>query len=319
MDKYNVPLVFAVKHKDERIRMASRSGGIFTALSDYVLDRNGVVYGCILTDDLLAKHIRATSKEERDRMRGSKYIQSSLGNVFELVEDDLKANKQVLFSGTSCQVAGLQLFLGQEYSNLICVDIVCHGVPSPLIWVNYIKWQEERANSQIDNVDFRNKREFGWAAHVESLYMKNNSRVDSDVFKELFYGHDILRPCCHRCPYKSIMHPGNITIADYWGIQNAAPGFDDNKGVSLVLVNDELGNNMFNAVNDSLDYKECDIEKSLQPPLKAPFPFPDNRYQFWKDFYMQNFDYLAKKYTNFGFINKSKQFAIRLAHKLLRR
>lgn len=319
MNKYNIPLVFAVKHKDIDVRMESRSGGIFTALSDYILENNGIVYGCILTENMLAEHIRVTSKEERDKMRGSKYIQSSLGNVFEYVKNDLIQGKQVLFSGTSCQIAGLQLFLGKEFTNLLCVDIVCHGVPSPLIWINYLKWQEERANSEIESVDFRNKKDFGWNSHIESLYMKNNSRVDSEVFKELFYGHEILRPCCHRCPYKSIMHPGNITIADYWGIKNAAPGFDDNKGVSLVLLNDDIGKNMFNAVSDCLDFKECDIEKSMQPPLEAPFPSPDNRYNFWSDFYLKKFECLARKYANYGWVNKMKRFIYKIIKKLLRR
>lgn len=319
MDKYSIPFVYAVKHKDISVRMASRSGGIFTALSNYVLDSGGVVYGCILSEMMLAKHIRVTSKSERDKMRGSKYIQSSLGNIFDFVKKDLIENKKVLFSGTSCQVAGLQAFLGKEYTNLICIDIVCHGVPSPLIWANYVKWQENRANSQIASVDFRNKKDFGWTAHVESLYMKNNIRVDSEIFKDLFYGHVILRPCCHKCPYKSIVHPGNITIADYWGIKEASPGFDDNKGVSLVLVNDEFGASLFNSIKSEIEYRVCKIENSMQPPLKAPFPSPDNRYSFWNDYYQHGINYVIKKYTSYGIVNIIKSKAKRVAKKILRR
>ena len=124
------PKVYAVKHKDEVTRAASRSGGIFTALSDQVLSIGGVIYGCVLTDDFNAVHIRADSTEERNRMRGSKYIQSRLGDTFKNVKVDLDAQRSVLFSGTSCQVAGLKKYLGKEYDNLFCVDIVCHGVPS---------------------------------------------------------------------------------------------------------------------------------------------------------------------------------------------
>jgi len=319
MVKYESPKVFAIKHKDLNIRMASRSGGIFTAISDYILENEGVVYGCVLTQSMLAKHIRVTSKEERDKMRGSKYIQSSMDDMFNYVKNDLDDGKKVLFTGTSCQVAGLQLFLGKEYSNLLCVDIVCHGVPSPLIWKNYLFWQEDKANSKVEAVDFRNKKVFGWRAHVESLYMKNQKRVDSEVFKEMFFRHEILRPCCHRCPYKSILHPGDITIADYWGINNAAPGFDDNKGVSLVLINDDTGSIMFELIKDKVEYRTCDIAKSMQPALKAPFPSPDNKYWFWNDFYSHSFNYLVRKYTNYGLINKCKSLAIRLAKKVLRR
>ena len=128
------PKVYAVKHKDEATRAASRSGGIFTALSDRALSDGGVVYGCILTDDFSAVHIRAENTEERNRMRESKYIQSKLGNTFKNVKLDLDTGKRVLFSGTSCQVAGLKRYLGKEYNNLFCVDIVCHGVPSKKVW-----------------------------------------------------------------------------------------------------------------------------------------------------------------------------------------
>ena len=136
------PKVYAVKHKDEATRAASRSGGIFTALSDQVLSNGGVIYGCILTDDFNAVHIRADSTEERNRMRGSKYIQSRLGNTFKNVKVDLDAQRSVLFSGTSCQVAGLEKYLGKEYDNLFCVDIVCHGVPSKKVWDAYLHWHK---------------------------------------------------------------------------------------------------------------------------------------------------------------------------------
>ena len=201
------PKVYAVKHKDESTRAASRSGGIFTALSDQVLSNGGVVYGCILTDDFNAVHIRADSTEERNRMRGSKYIQSRLGNTFKNVKVDLDAQRSVLFSGTSCQVAGLEKYLGKEYDNLFCVDIVCHGVPSKKVWDAYLHWQEQKNYSKISSVDFRNKKDFGWHDHVETLYFENGKSMSSRVFKELFYGHTVLRPSCYECPYKSVMHP----------------------------------------------------------------------------------------------------------------
>ena len=130
--------VFAVKHKDENVRMKSRSGGIFTALSDCILDNGGVVYGASIDADFAVKHIRATTKEERNKLRGSKYAQSSMGEVFYEVKNDLLNDIQVLFTGTSCQIAGLKSFLGKEYKKLICVDIICHGVPSQNVLSEYI-------------------------------------------------------------------------------------------------------------------------------------------------------------------------------------
>lgn len=211
------PKVYAVKHKDEMTRAASRSGGIFTALSDQVLSNGGVVYGCVLTEEFDAVHIRTDNAEDRNRMRGSKYIQSKLGDTFKSVKTDLDAKKSVLFSGTSCQVAGLKKYIGKEYDNLFCVDIVCHRVPSKKIWEAYLCWQEQKMHSKVASVDFRNKKDFGWHDHVEILCFENGKSTSSRVFKELFYGHTVLRPSCYECPYKSVMHPGDITIADYWG------------------------------------------------------------------------------------------------------
>ena len=310
------PKVYAVKHKDEDTRAASRSGGVFTALSDQVLSKGGVVYGCILTEDFNAVHIRADDMEERNRMRGSKYIQSKLGDTFKNVKVDLDAQKSVLFSGTSCQVAGLKKYLGKKYSNLICVDIVCHGVPSAKVWNEYLNWQAQKNKSNIVSVDFRNKKDFGWHDHVETIRFENNRVVNRKVFTNLFYGHNILRPSCYECPYKSVMHPGDITIADYWGIEKAASEFDDNKGVSLVLINNESGAGVFEIVKERLIWKQTKLEDSLQPPLKAPFPKPHNREQFWRDFKNKPFEYIAKKYGGIGLMNKSKIFLRNIKRKI---
>ena len=144
-------ITYAVKHKDKDVVTQSRSGGIFTAVSDIVLLNNGIVYGCILDEQLHVIHIRAVSQKDRDFMRGSKYVQSKLGNTYKNVKKDLNGNKVVLFTGTSCQVAGLKAFLGKEYNNLLCIDIVCHGVPSPKLFEEYVKW-----NGTVKSIDFRN-------------------------------------------------------------------------------------------------------------------------------------------------------------------
>lgn len=308
---WNEPRAYAVKHKNEEIRAASRSGGAFTALSDCILQDNGVVYGCVLTKEFGAKHIRADSVETRNRMRGSKYIQSDLGDTFQSIREDLRSGRCVLFSGTSCQVAGLKGFLGQEYANLVCMDIVCHGVPSCLVWKEYLKWQEMRNKGNCIQVDFRNKKDYGWKAHIETLMIRSSDgltrKVDSDIFRRLFYGHNILRPCCYQCPYKSTMHPGDITIADYWGIDQAAPGFNDDKGVSLVLVNNEKGRRLLDRVKTELTVIETKIEDSLQPPLVKPFECPKQRNKFWQDFYEREFAYVAKRYGTVSLPQKLKK------------
>lgn len=301
------PKVFAVRHNDEAVRASSRSGGIFTAISDYVLDNKGVIYGCVLDENFNAVHIRAETAEDRNRMRGSKYIQSKLGDTYTNVKRDLINERLVLFSGTSCQVAGFKKYLQKEYENLICVDIVCHGVPSAKVWNEYLHWQEKKQGSNVKAVDFRNKKDFGWRAHFEMLAFNNGLKINSRVFTNLFYGHNILRPSCYECPYKSVMHPGDITIADYWGIEIAAPEFDDNKGVSLVLVNNETGERVFDSVKESIIWKKTKLEDSMQPPLQAPFPKPKKRKKFWYDFLNHDFGYIAKKYGGAGVVNKIKQ------------
>lgn len=292
--------VYAVKHKDDNVRMESRSGGIFTALSDYFLKNNGVVYGCALNESFVAVHIRASNELGRNKMRGSKYSQSNLGEMFSAVKKDLDTGKSVLFSGTSCQIAGLLSFLRKDYENLLTLDIVCHGVPSPMIWQDYLHWQEKTHNGKCVKVDFRNKKVFGWAAHFETLYIEIAGKiktVHSDIYRNLFYRHMPLRPSCYKCPYKSINHPSDITIADYWGIEKAAPGFDDNKGVSLVLVNSAAGKDLFEKVQNDIIVVPCRIEDSLQDPLKAPFPKPDGRDTFWKEYHEKGFLYITKKYA----------------------
>lgn len=312
------PKVYAVQHKNEEVRAASRSGGIFTAVSDYILGQKGVIYGCVLNDDFKAIHVRADSKDGRDRMRGSKYIQSSMGDTYKDVKRDLEYGRMVLFTGTSCHIAGLKSFLGKEYSNLLCIDIVCHGVPSPAVWKKYLMWQEKKTQGKITTVDFRNKNDFGWRDHKEKLSMDNGQVVNSTVFTSIFYSHLALRPCCYECPYKAIMHPGDITIADYWGIEKAAPEFDDNKGVSLVLVNNNVGETVFETVKDAVRWRQTRIKDSMQPPLKAPYSMPTNRDVFWSDFKKKDFEYISRKYGGAGFINKLKRGVTKIKRRFVR-
>lgn len=311
------PKVYAVTHRSEAVRAASRSGGFFTAVSDWTLEKAGVVYGCVLDKNFHAVHIRAVNTANRNLMRGSKYIQSKLGETFKNVKSDLTNGRFVLFSGTSCQVAGLKSYLGKEYGNLLCLDIVCHGVPSPRVWEEYLQWQEKKMKSKVRNVDFRNKKDYGWRSHVETLQFENGKNVNCRIFTNMFYGHSVLRPSCYECPYKSVMHPGDITIADYWGVEKAASEFDDNKGVSLVLVNGETGERVFNSVKVKINWKETHIEDSLQPPLEAPFPEPENRFMFWDAFLGGNFKYVVKKYGGTGIVYRIKHKMRRIKRKMV--
>lgn len=312
--------VYAVKHKDENVRKLSRSGGVFSALTSEILREKGVIYGCILNENKEAVHFRATTEKERDAMRGSKYVQSDMTGIFKQVRSDLDNDMQVLFSGTSCQIAGLKSFLRKDYENLICIDIVCHGVPSPKVWKDYLEWQEQKNAARCKVVNFRNKVDYGWPAHIETLIMERNDgkkkRVDSRIYTKLFYSHNTLRLSCSKCPYKSIYHPGDITIADYWGINKAAPGFNDNKGVSLVIVNSEKGMKIFRLIMEFLDFCETKIEDSMQQPFIGPFEIPKEREKFWKDYEELTFYEIINKYAKWGWKDNIKLAFARLRYKL---
>lgn len=301
------PQAYAVKHKDIDVRMASRSGGIFTALSDYILLNNGVIYGCSLDENYMAIHTRAVTESERDGFRGSKYIQSELRDIFKYVKADLCEGKQVLFSGTSCQVDGLQMYLSEvDTSKLLCVDIICHGVPSPKVWKDYLEWTSKKYKGKITWVDFRNKKKYGWRDHVETIGIDNKS-VDSRIFKTIFFKHHILRPSCFKCPYKSLIHSSDITIADFWGIEKAVPGFDDNKGVSLVLINNSIGEGFYSEIKQHITSEPCDVNLCLQNELIGPFPEPIDRKQFWELYRKSKFSTITNKYGNNNIVSKIKK------------
>lgn len=288
------PDTYAVKIKDEDIRSQSRSGGFFTAVSDYILENDGVVYGCILDENYNACHVRATSKSERDLMRGSKYVQSSLGNVFNEVKKDLQEDKWVLFSGTPCQVDGLKHFLKKDYEKLVLADILCRGVPGNKVWSKYLHWMEHKYG-KCTGVVFRNKKDFGWNDHIETLYF-GSKKINSRIYSSMFSRNFSLRPCCYECKYKCEWHPSDLTMGDYWAINNVLPSFNDNKGVSLVMINSEKGKNVFNQVRDRLDWHKTKYEYSLRDTMFSSAKRPQNREQFWDDLDKKNFSYVAGKY-----------------------
>lgn len=307
---------YVVKHKDLEIRLASRSGGIFTAISDLILDKDGVVYGCRINDVFQAEHDRAETRSARDKFRGSKYVQSDKSKIFKKVKEDLKNGKMVLFSGTSCEVNGLISFLGGGMRNLVTMDIVCHGVPSPLLWSKYLKYVEEKYNSKVHDVQFRNKQKFGWSSHYESIKFDTGMEYDSRDYASIFYSHLGLRPSCYHCPFKNTSHPADITIADCWGIEKKRPDFNDNKGVSLVLINTEKGFELFHSISKDIDFFECDIHDYMQLPLRKPCSVSLNRRgRFWKEVNSKPFSYIVKKYGNESLEEKLKKLVRALVPK----
>lgn len=316
---FELPKAYGIKHRDEVTRLTSRSGAAFVAFSDHILEAGGVVYGAALQNDFSVKHIRAANREERDRMKGAKYVQSDVSGVYPQVAEDLKEGKAVLFSGTPCQVSGLLAMLeAQKISRekLICCDLVCHGTPSPAIWRDYVAYVEKENDSAVKTANFRDKS-FGWDSHCESFELENGKKIVSRDYTDLFYDHIMMRPSCHNCHFANVNRVADLTLADFWGIEKNDPSFDDNKGVSLVLVSSEKGAAMLEAVKDQLHWFQCDIINCLQPTLVKPTAVSPRRDQFWTDYAQMPFPEFLKKYTSpLTPISRTKRTAKQLLYRL---
>lgn len=300
-DNYTIPQVYAARLKNEAQLIYSQSGGLFYAISEFVLDNHGIVYGAGLTDEFQVIHKRATTKTEREELRLSKYSQSDILSVYCKVKEDIENKKQVLFTGTPCQVAGVKKYLGKLSNTefFLSVDLVCHGVPSPKIWCDFLVYIHERYRQPIMEVSFRNKK-FGWESHIESIRLRNGRVINSTTFRDLFYDHYSVRLSCSRCPFSNLRRVGDITIGDYWGWRDTHSEFNDNLGLSLVLVNTVKGTDYYSKIKALLNDVASNIHDCLQPQLTAPLVLPHDRFDFEKAYLNKGFLHATKKYGNLG-------------------
>ena len=294
---------YLVRHKNVEVVERSRSGGVFTALSDVVLSSGGVVYGCMMENPETAIHHRTSSREGRDRFRGSKYIQSEMRNCFKQIKTDLKNGFPILFSGTGCQVAGLYNFLeGIDTSKLYTVDIICHGTPSPRLWHEYLEWMKHKYGNDISEVNFRDKR-YGWKAHLETVRIGDILHTTSN-YRVLFLKNAFLRPSCYECPFSSLKRRSDITIGDAWGIEETHSLLNDNKGCSIVLINSDKGQELFNLCRPDVTVEHVNLEDYLQPNLYKPSVRPKDRQKYWEYLNTKGFDELVKHYGRSGMLRR---------------
>lgn len=317
------PQIYAVRHKDMHEIETSRSGAAFIAISDYVLNQGGVIYGAGYTDHFRVVHKRATNKDERNEFKGSKYVQSDLRGIFPLIKEDLKQGLTVLFSGTPCQTAGLASYIGKRLrEKLILVDIVCHGVPAPYIWRDYLTYLEQKYKQPIIEVNFRDKSRIGWKGHLESFIFQDGSKKEFSTYTHLFYRHIMLRPSCSECHYTNFNRPSDFTLADYWGWEKLSSDFNiDNKGCSLLLVNTPKGMNIFEMQKKELNYLSSTKELCMQPNLQRATHL-DNKYKkFEETFRKKGFITVGKIYGNLGWrykIEQSKQRISRIIKRIIK-
>lgn len=292
---------FAVQKKNIKERLSSQSGGMAALLTQTMLQKGGVVYGVVLDDNFSAVYRRVASERESVALRGSKYIQARTENIYESVRKDLKVGNNVLFLGTPCYVEGLLSFLHGKYrKNLITVDLICHGVPSPKLWRDFLAYRQRKNAQKITRVDFRDKRHYGWHSHVESIYF-GDKRQSSKVYTDIFYSHVALRDSCLHCPFTSLSRCGDLTISDCWGIENHMPDFDDNKGTSLVILNTETGKKYFDKSITDANVHAVNIQDYLQPQMQYPSSCSmTKREKFWQDYQSRGSSYIFKHYGHDG-------------------
>lgn len=319
--------VYAAKNRDKDTLINSSSGGIFFALAKSVISEGGVVFGARFNEKWEVVHDFAETLEEVHTFQGSKYVQSRIGDTFKIAEKFLKDGRRVMFTGTPCQISGLRLFLRKPYDNLLAVDVVCHGVPSPLVWREYLKhitrpecvakntdFQSTLCDKKpiITGIDFRDKRlgweKFGFSVHAVARQGDKNSDSqstiglpeeqellfephDKNLFMQIFLKDLDLRPSCNICPAKCGKSQSDITLADFWGSKRYVPDTYDYNGVSLVLVNTPNGDTNFKSLSIASKAISYEIALMSNPSIEKSAGKPKQYDIFWESF---NFDKFIK-------------------------
>lgn len=300
--------VYAGYYINQDVRMSSSSGAIFSRLAEYVFSNHGVVYGVRMSDSCYsAEFVRVEDEIGLVQLRGSKYLQAKVGNTFKNVKKDLLAGLPVLFSGTGCQVNGLKSFLGKEYDNLLCIDVICHGVPSPALWKKYAEHQEQKIGGKLKGINFRCKDEswtdFGMREVLDGISQENQKKIyiskDKDPYMQMFLRDYCLRPSCYDCVAKKVKM-SDLTIADFWGINNIAPEMNDGNGVSLILIRTDKGMKAFETISSKLKLKEVAYEDGVRgnPAEYKSCCRPPQRNTFFEDMENMEFEELERKYAS---------------------
>lgn len=300
--------VIAAKNRNEEERIDSSSGGVFIALAKYVISQGGVVFGAVFDEKWEVKHTYTEIIEGIRPMMGSKYLQSRIENTFSEAEQFLKQGRKVMFTGTPCQITGLKRYLQKEYFNLLAVDFLCHGVPSPGVWRRYLNeiqisenllqqsdstTSEKNIFSIISNVEFRNKTLNGWKKY-NLVIRKNTSQTNgnsillssihsNNSYMRGFLSDLYLRPSCYQCRCKNGVSHSDLTIADYWGVDKLIPEFDDDKGVGLVLLNTKQGEDVFSKLDMDIRLSSLEDAKHLNGGFKEHITQHPRRIFFFKE------------------------------------
>lgn len=323
--------VYACYNTNKEVRLSSSSGAVFSLLADYIFEQQGIIYGVSMSEDCYsAEFIAVTDRSGLTKLRGSKYLQAKVGDTFKKVKVELQAGKLVLFTGTGCQVNGLKNFLGKDYDNLICMDVICHGAPSPALWRKYAQYQEKKMQGKLKSINFRCKDEswtdYGMKEIYKSIPSEETKKLyiskDKDAYMQMFLRDYCLRPSCYECTAKMVKM-SDLTIADFWGINDVAPDMNDGMGTSLVLIRTEKGKDIFEKISGSMRLKEVSYEDGVRgnPAEYKSCDSPAQRNTFFDDMQSMSFEELEQKYAapiKVFFMTKVKRKVKRAIKKVLR-
>ena len=291
-----------IKNKTERVK--SSSGGVFYKIASYIIAQKGIVYGAIMDDNFIVKHIGVSTIADLSSLRGSKYVQSELNDVFKQIKGQLDTGRLVYFVGTGCQVAGLKSFLRKKYPNLLTSDIVCHGVPSQKMFNMHLHYLEERYNAKIKEYSFRDYEKWQYVEKVTLLGDNGEEKNISNKGYALnpyiyaFMNNYISRYSCYDCKFARIPRQGDISLADYWGVQRVFPNINSTNGVSLVLINSEKGKEVWERICDDLESYETTMKDAATENsnlLKSP-ELPSLRKDIFGIINTKGYSYVVRNY-----------------------
>lgn len=295
------PSAFAAWNRNKTVRTQSSSGGVFSALMQYVFEDGGFVLGAAFDDSLTLRHQTASCEKDGAKFRGSKYLQSAIGDSYTTVQRLLGRGEKVFFSGTPCQVAGLYSFLGGDSENLLTADLVCHGVPSGKVFAAYRAFVERQHNTRAKSVSFRAKNN-GWKRYSMAIFFEDETKycrqIHEDPFMLGFLKNLYLRPSCHACRFSRFPRVADISLGDFWGVEKHHPEWDDDMGTSLVLIQNEKGMRALEACKRVLAIHQADLSVAIKsnPCISGSAKLHKNRKLFFSDLDTLPFEKLVKKY-----------------------
>lgn len=291
-------IVYAGRLKDKSALMSSSSGGAFTALSDAFLKCGDAVVAAVYNyENHTVEFQMILDEKQRERAKGSKYMQSKPGDIYQEAYHWLMDNpkKELLFVGMGCQSDGFRKFseIKGIRDRVYIVDIICHGSPSPKLWREYAE-SIQKKDGRITYLTFKDKRN-GWKSPTAYVKVNGSERPLKDYVK-VFYNRCALRPSCYECPYATTERKTDMTIGDFWHIEETIPDFYDPNGNSLFLIHTDRGEELFEKVRDNLDYRLSNTAQCWQANLEAPTQKSEQRDVFWNDYQKKGIDFVIKKY-----------------------